>query len=183
MDIVVAVYNENIDWIESLKDKRLFLYLKNPNRFQEIKQKFPNANIEVLENIGRESHTYLHHICTHYYDISDCVVFLQGNPFDHCSNILNLLKYSTTPVFFGNKYECDGFGNPHHSGLPLAKLYRELFGKIRINFTFVAGAQFIIPQSTIIKHPLEFYKNLLNKHYAENLLPWCMERYWIYIFA
>lgn len=183
MDIVVAVYNENIDWIENLKDKRVFIYLKNSSRYEEIKNKFSYANVEVLENIGRESHTYLHHICTHYYDLSDCVVFLQGHPFDHCPNILNLLTYSLTPKFFGNSYECDGFGNPHHCGLPVAKLYRELFGKIKLNFKFVAGAQFIIPNTIIIKNSLEVYKNLLNKHYTENLLPWCMERYWIYLFT
>lgn len=182
MDIVVAVYNENIDWIENLKDKRIFLYLKNSSRYEEIKNKFPYVNVEILDNIGRESHTYLYHICTHYYDLSDCVVFLQGNPFDHCPNILDLLTYSTTPKFFGNTHTCSGNGSPQHLGLPVAKLYREIFGKIKVNFTFVAGAQFMIPDTTIIKHPLDFYKNLLNKHYSENLLPWCMERYWNYIF-
>lgn len=183
MDIVIAVYNENIDWVEQLSHHKLFIYLKNPNRLIEIKNKFPKASIEVLENVGRESHTYLYHIINHYYDAGTFTVFLQGNPFDHCSNVIDLINTSTTDNFFGNIYESDGNGNPHHSGLPLSKLYRELFGKIKMKFIFVAGAQFMIGDHTIIKHPLEKYKLLFQKHYTEPLLPWCMERFWISLFT
>lgn len=183
MDIVIAVYNESIEWIDKLSDYTIFIYLKNPKRLIEIKNKFPNAKIEVLENVGRESHTYLYHIINHYYDAKPYTVFLQGNPFDHCPNIIELIRTTHTDMFFGNMYESDGNGNPHHSGLPLSKLYRELFGKIKINFKFFAGAQFMINDHTIIKTPLEQYKLLFQKHYTEPLMPWCMERFWISIFT
>ncbi len=183
MDIVIAVYNENVDWIKKICSNRIFIYLKNETRYTEIKNKFPDANIEVLENIGRESHTYLYHICKYYNDISDTTVFLQGNPFDHCFNIIELINKSVPNTFFGLWVECDGNGNPDHCGLRVADVYTELFGETKHNFRFIAGAQFMISVDSIRKHSLEYYKILLNKHYNEYKFPWCIERYWSYIFV
>lgn len=186
MDLVVAVYNENIDWVHEITAKRVFLYLKNSNRFEEISKKFPYANVEILENIGRESHTYLHHICEHYNDLGDYTFFLQGHPFDHCEKdrLLRVMKNpNSTITLFGTFYKCDGNGFPHHSGLPLTKLYSEYFGKTQEEFNFVAGAQFIVSSDLIIRNTLDKYKFLLKKHYIEPILPWCMERYWIYLFT
>lgn len=39
----------------------------------------PNA----LPNVGRETHTYLHHILTQYPQFPEYTVFLQGWPFEH----------------------------------------------------------------------------------------------------
>ncbi len=183
MDIVIAVYNENIDWIEKLLENRIFIYLKNPERLDEIKTKFPNVNVEVLENIGRESHTYLYHICNHYYSLSKFTVFLQGNPFDHCPTIIESIQTSNTDKFFGKINVCDSNGYAHHPGIPVGKLYREIFAKIKLSFTFVAGAQFMVSDRTIMKIPLEKYKLLFQKHYSEPLIPWCMERLWISMFT
>ncbi len=183
MDVVIAVYNEDIDWINQLKQKRIFVYLKNSDRLNSLKEKFPNVHFEVLENIGRESHTYIYHICNHYYDLSNFTVFLQGNPFDHCPNIIETIQTADKDTFFGKLYECDNNGDPHHSGLPVGKIYRELFGKIKLNFKFVVGAQFMVSDHTIIKIPLEKYKTIFQKHYTEPILPWCMERYWISMFT
>ena len=71
------------------------------NRFIKYKPK-----IISLPNVGRESHTYLHHIIQKYdnynfecgggrFGINDgAVVFLQGHPFDHSPHIIeNLYKY------------------------------------------------------------------------------------------
>ena len=143
MDLVVAVYNENIDWINLIKNKRIFLYLKNPDRYDEIQTKFPNAIIEILPNIGRESHTYVYHISKNYDYLANHTVFLQGNPFDHCRNVLELLEPADIK-FFGRIHTSDENGNPDHSGLPLSELYMELFGKTQFNFTIEAGAQFMI---------------------------------------
>lgn len=186
MDLVVAVYNEDIDWIHEITVNRIFLYLKNSLRYIEIQTKFPTARIEILENIGRESHTYLHHICQHYDKLGEYTVFLQGNPFDHCEKgkLLRLLHNNKNPIlFFGNFYSCDEIGQPDHPGLPVGKMYEECFGENRKVFNFIAGAQFFLAKEILHKNSLEKYKFLLNKHYNEPEFPWCMERYWIYLFA
>jgi hypothetical protein len=35
--------------------------------------------VHFLENIGREAHTYLYHICNNYRLLSDVTVFVQGD--------------------------------------------------------------------------------------------------------
>ena len=65
LGLVVALYNEDCSWIHKLieiPNIKIYIYLKNPARLPDIQKEFPNCIIEVLENQGRESHTYLYHI-------------------------------------------------------------------------------------------------------------------------
>ena len=65
-DLVVARYNENLDWIRS-EYSRIFIYNKGEplNIEKEI----------ILPNIGRESQTYLYHIVENYYKTPPEVLF------------------------------------------------------------------------------------------------------------
>ena len=64
--IVVARYNEDIEWIA---DNNKIIYNKGI---------LLNINNEyLLENIGRESETYLHYIIDNYDNLPDVVVFTQ----------------------------------------------------------------------------------------------------------
>jgi hypothetical protein len=74
MLIVVARYNESIDWTKSYN---CIIY----NKGDPIEN--TNTTTIPLPNVGREGHTYLHHIINHYDNLSDYTMFLQGNPFDH----------------------------------------------------------------------------------------------------
>ena len=47
-----------------------------------------------LPNFGFEAHTYLHHMFTHYDDLAEITMFLQGNPLVHAANLL------TAPINF-----------------------------------------------------------------------------------
>jgi hypothetical protein len=86
VDIIVARYNENIEWVNKVKSTlskdyhvRVFIYNKGPDNIE-------NFEYEQLENHGRESHTYLHHIVTHYDEYIKeprILVFLQGAFWDH----------------------------------------------------------------------------------------------------
>ena len=72
--IVVARYNESIDWLNN-EMKNCIIYNKgNPL----------NINNEViLKNVGRESETYLHFIITNYKNLPDVIVFTQAKISDH----------------------------------------------------------------------------------------------------
>lgn len=84
VNIVVAHYKENLDWLEKINDyrvKNIFVYTKGEN-IPNVKN--DKAIVSKLNNVGRESHTYLHH-CVSQYDSmknspSDFVFFLQGSP-------------------------------------------------------------------------------------------------------
>ena len=75
IDLVVAHYNEDIQWLKTL-DGNVIVYSKGLNG--------------DLPNMGRESHTYLHHIVENYDAICArpmaTTVFLQGCIADHIQN-------------------------------------------------------------------------------------------------
>jgi len=72
-DLIVARYNEDLNWIKSKYDN-IFIYNKgNDNLKNSIK----------LNNLGRESHTYIYHIYNNYENLNDINIFSQGRINDH----------------------------------------------------------------------------------------------------
>lgn len=116
LDIVVARYKEDIGWlvgaVEAVRQEgqellelgqelqvQMYVYDKgNEEHGQELLHLLPlkhleasgvGVHIERLENVGRESHTYMHHVRTHYPRYQESkrephyVLFLQGSISDH----------------------------------------------------------------------------------------------------
>jgi Protein of unknown function (DUF3431) len=67
-ELVVARFNENIDWSRDL-GVAVRVYDKGP--------------YGGLPNVGREAHTYLHHVVSRYDSLADWTVFCQGDPLPH----------------------------------------------------------------------------------------------------
>lgn len=69
VDIVLSRYDEDTSWVQRFRRQaRLVIYNKGPPQ---------NGTIE-LPNVGRESHTYLHHIVNNYDDLARWTVFSQA---------------------------------------------------------------------------------------------------------
>jgi len=83
-EIVIARYNENLDWIKLLdKNIKITIYNKGePIDYPSIK----------LPNIGRESHTYLYHIINNYNKLADKTIFCQGDSIFHSPDFIKLIK-------------------------------------------------------------------------------------------
>jgi hypothetical protein len=160
--IVVARYNESLEWTKMFSNVIVY------NKGKPLSDDFNNI---VLNNVGREGHTYYKHIYDNYDNLTDYIIFLQGNPFDHSPNIIsNLNKYVNNKelsidfeflserVLISNLKDC-----PYHSGLPLIKTYETLFGERNenMNFIFGAGAQFIVSKKKILQRPKEFYLKIV----------------------
>jgi len=79
--LVVARYNENIDWVLAYNDIAI-IYNKGPD------PELPFQKLINLENIGREGHTYLYHIIKNYENLNKKTIFLQGSPFEHNETLL-----------------------------------------------------------------------------------------------
>ncbi len=72
MELVVARYAEDLAWLRNIPPQiRATVYDKNPN------DSHPGAR--QLPNVGREAHTYLHHICS-------CPAGLAPSPSAHPKN-------------------------------------------------------------------------------------------------
>jgi hypothetical protein len=76
--IVVARYGEDSAWLLS-EAPRVFLYDKSG----EPTDGSLFGAAERLPNVGRESHTYLRHILSHYDRLTAVLVFVQGHIDDH----------------------------------------------------------------------------------------------------
>lgn len=84
--IVVAQYKENIDWISKVpEDIKVFVYTKSDVSNSVVRT---NTVFKTLPNVGREAHTYIHHIVYNYESLTDTVIFLQGDPFEHAPDVL-----------------------------------------------------------------------------------------------
>lgn len=85
-DLIVARYQEDTSWLSDprLNEFNILLYNKGKGK-----------NGIKLENVGREAHTYLHHIITNYDKLADINVFTQADPFEHCENFIEKLPLCT----------------------------------------------------------------------------------------
>ena len=81
LNIVIARYNENIDWALPYNDIVL-VYNKGNNNIPKF------SNVFNIQNIGREGHTYLYYIVTRYNELPNRTIFLQADWFSHNETIL-----------------------------------------------------------------------------------------------
>lgn len=78
VDIIVSRYNETLDWMHEFpfNKYKYIVYNKGPN--DNFNKDFVKQVIK-LDNVGRESHTYLHHIINNYNNLGRTTVFLPGS--------------------------------------------------------------------------------------------------------
>lgn len=81
INVVVARFAEDVTWTRAYADI-VTIYNKGANNHPALQDAIR------LENVGREGHTYLHHIIENYDGLSEQTVFLQADPFIHNPTIL-----------------------------------------------------------------------------------------------
>jgi hypothetical protein len=179
IDVVVARYREDISWLSDPVFKRYNVCVYN---------KYEQSGL-VLPNVGRESHTYVHHIVQNFDKLADVTAFVQGDPFYHCGTIIKdmhdlpfVKKFEPFSHHKPGGYICDLDGVPHHRGLSLRSDYQFLFQKppVSPSIRFFPGAMFAVPREFIRAQGLEFYKRLLARlcDPSEKPLGYSMERMW-----
>ncbi len=156
--VVIAKYNEEIDWIRFLNPDNVIVYDKSDT---------PILGSIHKKNIGRESETFLSYIVDNYDKLPEYVIFLQGSPFDHFEmsgitkqnleyNITSLLNKNpdTTPLFRSMHYEDISL----FKGLNISQYYNFLFNKDSPKIIgYSCGCQYIIPKHRILYYSKSFY--------------------------
>ena len=158
--IVIARHHENVEWSKSFENVIIY------NKGVPLEEGY---NEIMLNNVGREGHTYYKYIYDHYDDLPNHIIFLQGHPFDHSPNIMNQLHHymGSNDIDFEfiseRVLETNLAGCCHHDGLPLQQVYETLFDEVKteMTITFGAGAQFIVSNKQIWKRPREFYLRIV----------------------
>lgn len=178
-DLVVARYQESTRWLGTVHPAyQIKLYDKS----------YGTTGVK-LPNVGREAHTYLHHIVKYYDHLADTTVFAQGDPFYHLPEfflILERIALAERPPEFeawGLELECDAEGRPHHpEGLPMQQIYGAITGKklpekLKIN----CGAQFAVSKKTIRTIKKHIWERALKLSEEIPAAPWAYERLWPYL--
>lgn len=200
VDVVVAHYNENLDWLKDLDANTIYVYSKS--------SKPPLQNAKLLPNIGRESHTYLHHIVENYEHIcsnpATVTVFLQGDISDHVS-IKQKLFVAHMVKTASQRGKSDAFPwdipsayyrpfwnfNIHNS---ITKPCEMPFGPwfvryVQPDFPFhslkwYVAALFAVRNDLIARRSKKYYEALLAQHdHVNPALCHFFERAWWYIFG
>ena len=180
--IVVARYNEDVQWTKQFQNVIIY------NKGTKLEDGY---NEIILDNVGREGHTYYKYICDHYKDLPDYTIFLQGNPFDHSPNIIfNLTRYiNTTNLNIEFEFLSESIitssleleSTTHWVCKNIHNTWQRIFGLkfedkesifgtsksiLDVNFEnkkiiFGAGAQFIVSKKNILNNTKYFYKNIV----------------------
>lgn len=199
MTMVVARYNENLDWLKTVPWNYI-VFNKGGNLPKWVKNKVK------LPNIGREAHTYLTYIIDNYDHLSNYTIFVQGNPFDHSSDLVTKIKgFDGKSDFFdlSDSILASGrYGNRTRFESKTAESAQRIFLEEITDFGFGKGAQFIVSKKAILFHPKVVYQKILD-YMMEGLAfdkicvihnpgknckctnlfsPWILERLWKTIF-
>ena len=187
-DVVVARYKENIDWLKEL-DKEVYNIRIYNKGLDDIR-----FSCRKLENVGGDAHTYVNYIVENYHALPDYVVFIQGDPFDHCKDAINKIKSHTTEnlVVLSDHYIEESINGWYEHCLKRPSEYpvtylRDVGCSILGNecpsvCKFGAGQQYIINSDLIKNRSLDFYLKLLGSFKQDYLLPWHLERLFLYVY-
>ena len=193
---VIAKYKENIDWVKEFSQLNLDIYNKD------------ESNLDYtfnLQNIGRESETYIQFILKNYenFKYNERIIFLQGNPFDHISyeflsNTINCQNHLPVPItnrwsyiHYSNVFICydNGIYNKFNTPSDPMKSWNltvEAANYLKLpKFHYLiqqTGAQWIVPSSYILNKSFSWWENALSMHYLKSdigtVAPYLFERLW-----
>lgn len=189
MELVIAAYNRNYSWVRKLPEGVKLTVYRKGNRGH-----LKDGEIYIAQNVGRDVHTFFHHIVERYDSLSEYTFFVQDFPFDHVFNVLELLSGNEKLWdqealmnvngcwFFDTNYErilvCDSYGRPDHPGVMMDIGWMKVFPDTPVpdKFEFVAAGHFIVSRDNILSKPKQYYERIksLLERYPE--MPWIIER-------
>lgn len=194
-EIVVARYNERVDWLQCFDPSMLRLYNKGG-----VLNSIPNF---TLPNVGREAHTYLHHIVAHYDNLSEYVMFTQAsltnnegcltNPFEFITELIqssiynmgvsrNYLRYDH---IYPTKYDMRESKATQRSAMMFGEWFENFVKQpFEKNPKWFKGAVMCLSRSLIHSREKSYYEELLETVSAHVNLEeaYYLERSWYYIF-
>lgn len=199
MELVVAHYREDVSWLSNIPPQiRVTVYDKSGDK-NGAGSTPSTARALPLPNVGREAHTYLHHICTRYETLAPLTIFCQGKPFDHAFDFhktLRELAAAKMPIegflWLGHFADTDSpegilfenwSKNPARETLDLNAFHHALFGSDGPpEYPFFGGAQFLATREKILERPKIFYENALQIAMQFPHAAHCFERTWDKVF-
>jgi len=199
--IVVARYNESIEWLKPQMKHCLIINKGTPLNIIDER---------LRPNLGRESESYLWYIIHHYNSLPDVIIFTQANIADHKgrNDISILMKLRLSALIHGkskatmkhNEYNNQTWGpqwNIKNGEYHLKENYKNNEPIVFINWFqryiepeypeslhIYMNAIFAVKKEHILKHPKSYYETLIEQvnHHINPSEGHFFERSWYYIF-
>ena len=189
--IVISRYNEDLKWLDSdnFSIYNIIVYNKGiNNNFIKL----PNMTIINLDNVGRESHTYLYHVINNYNNLADITIFLPGSCDVHhkyikIKKLLNLINLKNKAILIYDlkvnniKKNLYNFTIENYQGTnqqnkeinlesklelseirPFGLWFEHYFNDIKIQHISYCGI-FSVDKKDILQHSKEYYENLIKQ--------------------
>jgi hypothetical protein len=187
--IVVSRYNENLEWLKEYPFNLYPVIIHNKGINDDFFKPDKLLKIINIENVGRESHTYLYHIIQNYDNLDDIIVFLPGSTnanyrINRCKHLIFHIEHKNKAVFLCTKENMNSlydfqldhwqssspenvFINPENklkesSIRPFGKWFNTMFGDIKTNFISWNGL-FSISKLDVLQHSKEYYERLISE--------------------
>ena len=191
IDVVISRYNENLDWLKEINEDKFNIIVYNKG-INDNFIKLPNMTIINLDNVGRESHTYLYHVINNYNNLADITIFLPGSgnidyKMNKIQHLIELIKQHNKAIFLHNSYYNNVKEDLYNFTLnewttsdiqnkeinlesklelseirPFGKWYDHYFNDIKIQHVTYLGI-FSIDKRDILQHSKEYYENLIKQ--------------------
>lgn len=199
IELVVARHEESLAWLRRVPPSiDITVYNKG-----SAPEDAPDAAVVLeLPNIGREAHTYLHHLVTNYDSLAALTICVQGKPFDHAPDLHRVLRELAGGGGNSEGFRWLGFlldeddrtgsrlfqawsKNPERRPLDMAGFWRALFGEQPVpeRFAFFGGGQFAVQRDVARARPRAFYEKALQAASAFPDAAHCFERTWDAVFG
>jgi hypothetical protein len=191
LELVVARHTEDLVWLRRVpREFRITVYDKGDGSSGGIR----------LPNIGREAHTYLHHLASRRDSLAAVTVFVQGHPFDHAPDLHQRLKalagggesvadfrwlgfLAETDDARGRRLLVPWSKNPAREELDLDRFHQRLFGTPGpADYRFFVGGQFVVTQTAALSRDADFYGAGARLATAFPHAAHCFERCWDRVF-
>jgi len=192
-ELVIAACNRDYSWIDFINDDvRVTVYKKGDSELKD-------NEVLIEPNLGRDVHTFFYHLYNNYDNLADVTFFSQDYPFDHVANYTSLIngnnllwdayahQFNEGCWFFCTQYgvlNCDKNGSPHHPGLNLEGMWKQLFDlPCPDSFQFTPSGHFAITKEHARKTSKSQYRKILDILESQPTSPWEIERLEPYIFS
>ncbi|KAJ8047181.1 hypothetical protein HOLleu_06110 [Holothuria leucospilota] len=175
-EFVISHYKEDLSWMKPLAH-----YSHVYHKANNSGPPFYINRWEKLPNVGREGHTYLHHIIQNYNNLANITVFLQGEgpnrPFCY-KEAMTFVAKAKSNLFCVHFGIIEGWDKINHIGkwlqeyrtgamrkatISLRDFYQTLFGcKPPSDIPRCLSGCFSATRENIRKHPKEFYLDAIS---------------------
>jgi hypothetical protein len=210
IELVIARYNEDLEWLKKKKFKYPTTIYNKGNNDNFYKPK--GCKVIKLQNVGRESHSYLYHVVNNYDKLPKLTLFLPGSADDKrkikwVNKVVNNIKKEAKTTFPAQEhgdikkkfynFELDNWESTHELNnkansekklfpatiRPFGKWYEAHFDK-NVKYSGYGGI-FAVSDSHIKQYNKQYYNKLLNESGVSSNpeVGHYFERAWVAVFG